>query len=211
MAAKLVAAGSENLRPLLILYNVSKKKNFGELIRTAAAFGACEVVVVGMHRLMTHGAHGADKALRFTQAPTLDSAIAYAREEHGAHICGIEIIEGAQPVSDAPFRGRTAFMVGNEGQGMPECQMRACDHFVYIAQYSAATASLNINCAAAIVLEHYARWARLGEAPRDGYKYVTHAVAPSSLPRSGMGVHQMRRLSADRAGGAAASDGSSTE
>lgn len=101
-----------------------------------------------------------------------------------------------------------AFMVGNEGQGMPEVQMQACDHFVYISQYSAATASLNVNCAAAIVLEHYARWARLREAPREGFKYVTHDVPPSCVPHSGMGLNQMRSLDDARASGGGGESGS---
>mmetsp|Transcript_40982 Transcript_40982/g.94900 ORF Transcript_40982/g.94900 Transcript_40982/m.94900 type:complete len:114 (-) Transcript_40982:57-398(-) len=87
-------------------------------------------------------------------------------------------------------------MVGNEGQGMGEQQLQVCDHFVYIPQYSAATASLNVNCSAAIVLEHFARWAKLEEAPREGYKFVTHAIPPSCVPYSGFGLPQMKSLDA---------------
>lgn len=194
-----------DLSPLLILYNVQKRKNFGDLMRTAAAFGAREIIVVGMRKLLAMGSHRADKSLRFTHAATLESAISYAREQHGAHICGIEIVDGAQPVATQPFRGRTAFMVGNEGHGMPDAQLAACEYCVYIPQYSAATASLNVNCAAAIVLDHYARWAQLQEAPREGYKYLLNDVPPSCVPYSGMGLHNMRSLGdsgAGRAGGA---------
>jgi hypothetical protein len=78
-----------------------------------------------------------------------------------------------------------------------------------IPQYSSATASLNVNCSAAIVLEHFARWARLEEAPRLGYKFVTHACPPSCVPHSGFGIPQMRTLDAPRAAGEGdASDGS---
>ncbi|KAJ1622029.1 hypothetical protein T492DRAFT_337902 [Pavlovales sp. CCMP2436] len=54
-----------DLRPLLILYNIQKRANFGDLLRTAAAFGVCEVVVVGMKKISTMGAHGADKSMRY--------------------------------------------------------------------------------------------------------------------------------------------------
>ena len=73
---------------LLLLHNISKKKNFGEarardrdaarraptngpcaraqIIRTAAAMGVSEVVVVGANKLSTHGAHGTAAHMRFS-------------------------------------------------------------------------------------------------------------------------------------------------
>ena len=36
-----------------------------------------------------------------------------------------------------PYTGPTAFMLGNEGQGMTPRQMALCDKFVYISQYGA--------------------------------------------------------------------------
>lgn len=183
-----------DLRPLLILYGIQKKGSFGDLLRTAAAFDVCEVVVVGMKKIRTLGAHGSAKSLVFTWAADLETACTYVREQHGATVCGIEIVESARSVGEQPFAGRQAFMLGNEGQGMPEHQLKVCDHFVYIPQYSAATASLNINCSAAIVLESYARWAKLTEAPRAGFKFVTHDYPPSSVPHSRFGLSQMVEL-----------------
>ena len=50
--------------------------------------------------------------------------------------------------------------------------------------------------AAAVVLHHFAMWAALPEAPRDGFKYVL-GPPPSSVAHSGMGLKQMRTLDAD--------------
>eukprot|EP00927_Polykrikos_kofoidii_P015872 TRINITY_DN17107_c0_g1_i3.p5 TRINITY_DN17107_c0_g1~~TRINITY_DN17107_c0_g1_i3.p5 ORF type:complete len:113 (+),score=29.38 TRINITY_DN17107_c0_g1_i3:592-930(+) len=63
-------------------------------------------------------------------------------------------------------------MLGNEGEGMTPAQRDACDFFVYIPQYSGATASLNVATAGAIVLHHFALWAGMKEQPRCGGKYV---------------------------------------
>lgn len=41
-----------------------------------------------------------------------------------------------------------------------------------------------------------AQWAAIPETARDGYKFV-EAPPPSSTPRSGMGLKQMRSLNAD--------------
>ena len=54
--------------------------------------------------------------------------------QNNISICGIEIIEGAEPVHKAPFKGDTLFMLGNEGTGLNQNQIDIWDHFVYIQQ-----------------------------------------------------------------------------
>jgi len=180
----------------LILHNVSKKRNFGEILRTAAAMGVTEVAVVGANKLSSHGAQGCAAHLRFSHFNRLDEAIAYLRDVCGATITGIEITPDAKPVHTHPFKGTHAFMVGNEGQGLTPPQVAVCDDFVYIPQHTAATASLNVNAACAVVLHHYATWAAFAEAPREGAKFVTEHSA-SSVPHSGIGLKQMRTRHAD--------------
>jgi len=75
-------------------------------------------------------------------------------------IVGVEIDDTAKDLEDEPFEGDTAFMMGNEGRGMNEKQMRLCDGFVRIAQYGGGTASLNVSVAASIVLHRFHHWAR---------------------------------------------------
>lgn len=58
-----------------------------------------------------------------------------------------------------------------QGTGLSEHQANLCDGFVYIQQYGAGTASLNVSVAAAIVLHHYALWASFPERSRQGEKY----------------------------------------
>lgn len=181
----------------LLIHNISKKKNFGEILRTAAAMGVTEVAVVGAQKLAAHGSQGCASHLRFTHFNVLEDAVAYLRTLCGATITGIEITESAKPVHTHPFRGTHAFVVGNEGHGLTSVQLAACDDFVYIPQHTAATASINVNAACAIVLHHFATWAQFAEAPRDGFKFVTAPPSASSVPRSGVGLKQMRSLHAD--------------
>lgn len=54
-------------------------------------------------------------------------------------------------------------------------QMSLCDSFVYIPQYGAGTASLNVTVAASILLQHFAVWAGYAERERAQHKFV---VAP---------------------------------
>ena len=75
-------------------------------------------------------------------------------------VVGVEIDPSSQDVEGEPFEGDTAFMMGNEGQGMNEKQMSLCDGFVKIAQYGGGTASLNVYVAASIVLHRFHHWTR---------------------------------------------------
>jgi SpoU rRNA Methylase family len=90
----------------------------------------------------------------------------------GCKIVGIEIVEGASPIESHPFEGNTAFILGNEGDGLSSKQMALCDSFVYIRQFGSGTASLNVAVASSIILHHFALWAGFKERDREGFKFV---------------------------------------
>lgn len=95
-------------------------------------------------------------------------------ERHNIQIVGVEIHRDAKTIDEfldgvaasaaAGTRegGRpagVAFLMGNEGQGLSEKQMKSCDGgFVRIPQYGGGTASLNVYVAASIVLHRYHEW-----------------------------------------------------
>ncbi len=84
-----------------------------------------------------------------------------SRTRSRIRILGVEIDEKAIDVeeTDDCFVGDTAFMMGNEGDGMNQKQMSLCDGFVKIKQYGGGTASLNVSVAAGIVLHRFHHWA----------------------------------------------------
>ena len=155
----------------MLVYNIGKKKNFGDILRSAAAFGVKEVLIVGAKKLSTFGDQGTQRYCKFRHFDTLLEA----KEElssRGIQLVGIEISEKSVPVHEHPFSGPTCFMSGNEGTGMNEQQLSACDSFVFIPQYSGATASLNVATATGIVFHHFALWAGKKEQQREGFKFV---------------------------------------
>lgn len=96
-------------------------------------------------------------------------------------------------------------MLGNEGQGFNDRQMRVCDSFVYISQYGVGTASLNVAVAASIVLHHYAVWAGYEERSRHGYKYDVAERPEKRLTARGvvpLTEEERAELRVKRAGGA---------
>ncbi len=82
-------------------------------------------------------------------------------------VCGIEIGGSSVDVTSRPFKGDTAFILGNEGSGMSDAAKAICDQFVYIKHFGQGTASLNVTVAGSIVLHHFAEWAGYTEAPRN--------------------------------------------
>lgn len=72
-----------------------------------------------------------------------------------------------------------------QGAGLSAKQISLCDDFVYIPQYGAGTASLNVSTAAAIVLHHFALWAAYPEQGRHGQKFI---VAEKSVKAHATGM-----------------------
>jgi len=169
----------------LLLNNIGKRQNWGQLLRSAQAFGVTEVAVAGAKKLQDlalFGNQGTANHASFRFFDTLEAACGHYKAL-GARICGIEIRDDALEIGrDNVFTGDTVFMLGNEGTGMSNKQQAQCDFFTYIPQYSEATASLNVATAGAIVLHHFALWAKFPPAEREGEKFKV-AVSKSKLEK----------------------------
>lgn len=176
----------------------------------------------------------------------------------GCEIVGIEIKDSAVSVATRPFKGNTAFMLGNEvhactfpltsggdvfaqnvfanvsthahaptpspgcshtqpcglqGQGLNDKQVRLCNSFVYIPQYGAGTASLNVAVATSIVLHEWGQWAGYPERERIGEKFVVDErpmnVRPKytvPLSEEATAVLQARRRGGSQQGGGSGSN-----
>ena len=64
-------------------------------------------------------------------------------------------------------------------------QKKICDGFVYIKQYGAGTASLNVAVASSIVMHEFAKYHNYSERAREGEKFI---VAEKPLSRRPKGV-----------------------
>ena len=110
------------------MFNIAKAKNFGTILRSAAAFGLSEVFMVDAnHKKMSKfGSQGTADKLDYTIFDNLANVKKYCTSNK-ISICGVEIIEGAQPIHNMPFKGDTVFMLGNEGSGLNDKQITICD------------------------------------------------------------------------------------
>ncbi|KAG9457486.1 hypothetical protein H6P81_001994 [Aristolochia fimbriata] len=165
----------------ILVHNIAKRHNIGTMARSATAFGVSEFILVGRREFNSFGSHGSTSHLRFRHFHSLSEARDYLKEKD-CDICGVEIADGAFPVSQHPFRKSTAFLLGNEGTGLSAKECEICDFFVYIPQYGCGTASLNVTVAASIVLHHFGIWAGFPERIRDGNKF---SVAEKPVKQGG--------------------------
>jgi tRNA G18 (ribose-2'-O)-methylase SpoU len=158
----------------LVVTNISKRKNICALLQTAAAFGCKSVLVVGQKTfdmdpdgsdipasLQEHVRSGGLPIQRFA---SWDDCASYLKERN-IRLVGVEIHKDAQSIEHFFDSIDTAFLMGNEGQGLNDKQMNSCDAFVRIPQYGSGTASLNVYVASSIILHRYHHWQR-GESVR---------------------------------------------
>ena len=163
---------NDSIRCFLILFNIAKPINFGNLIRTANAFGAVPIAV-GKKDFSRCGANAGTRLTKVLHFYSLVEACDFVRSQQ-CEIAGVEINPTARSVAEHPFNGSTAFMMGNEGEGLTANQIRMCDELVYIPQFGSAV-SLNVNVAAGIVLHHFATWAgfRQNEVVDNQFRQMT--------------------------------------
>eukprot|EP00816_Leptocylindrus_hargravesii_P006292 CAMPEP_0196824638 /NCGR_PEP_ID=MMETSP1362-20130617/92599_1 /TAXON_ID=163516 /ORGANISM="Leptocylindrus danicus, Strain CCMP1856" /LENGTH=177 /DNA_ID=CAMNT_0042204959 /DNA_START=134 /DNA_END=664 /DNA_ORIENTATION=+ len=163
-----------NPKLYFIIANISKRRNIQSILKAAVAFGVDQILVVGQKKFnfdiqstsdrrcdVPRQLHHLGKGhFRFhvLQFEFLHECVTYVKDELHARIGGVEIMENALDLETEPFTGDTAIMMGNEGSGMNQKQIDACDFFIKIAQYGDGTASLNVNVAANIVMHRFCMW-----------------------------------------------------
>lgn len=181
----------------VLVHNVAKRANIGNMLRSAAAFSVKEVIVVGNKRkVQLFGSQGTHKHVQLRFFDSLKESINYLKTEKHCTIYGVEIMDEAVSVVQRPFEGNSAFVLGNEGDGLSETQKGVCDKFVYIPHYGNGTASLNVTVAASIVFHHFAVWAKYAERPRVGEKFLVEDAPQKRGAETSedLALQQMRQL-----------------
>ena len=83
------------------------------IIRSAAAFGVKEIIIVGNPKYNAFGAQGTDKHMSFRTVKDMAAARDFLKSKN-CTIYGVEITTSSQSVVSHPFHGNAAFMMGNE-------------------------------------------------------------------------------------------------
>jgi tRNA G18 (ribose-2'-O)-methylase SpoU len=129
--------------------------NIGSIVRTANAFLAAEVHVVGRRRWNRRGAMVTDRYQHIRHHPTLADLVAWAGED-GLPVLGVDNLPGAQPLEQYALPRECVLLFGQEGPGLTDAARAACDATLSIAQFG-STRSINASAAAAIAMHSWVR------------------------------------------------------
>jgi tRNA G18 (ribose-2'-O)-methylase SpoU len=129
--------------------------NIGTIVRTANAFLAKEVHIVGNRRWNRRGAMVTD---RYQHIRHHETAADLADHLHGQGVVllGIDNLPGSQPVETLELPRRSCLLFGQEGPGLSEGARKVCDGTFSIAQFG-STRSINASAAAAIAMHTWIR------------------------------------------------------
>ncbi|WP_084128592.1 TrmH family RNA methyltransferase [Demequina sp. NBRC 110055] len=124
--------------------------NIGSVVRTANAFAARGVHIVGNRRWNRRGAMVTDRYQHVTHHSTVDEFIAWAHGE-GLAVIGIDNLPGSVPLETYALPRECVLVFGQESVGLTDAVRRAADATLAIAQYG-STRSINAGAAAAIAM-----------------------------------------------------------
>ncbi len=136
------------------------------MVRTANAFLAGEVHIVGRRRWNRRGAMVTDRYQHVRHHDSVASLAAYAAER-GLPIIGIDNLPGAVPLETYPLPERCVLLFGQEGPGLTEEAWKHSTAVCSIAQFG-STRSINAGAAAAIAMHAWVReHAAIDALPQD--------------------------------------------
>ena len=132
--------------------------NIGTIVRTANAFLAAEVHIVGNRRWNRRGAMVTDRYqhLRHHETPDDLAAALHAHPDGPVRLFGIDNLPGSTHLETMALPRRVCLLFGQEGPGLSTAARAACDGTFSIAQFG-STRSINASAAAAIAMHTWVR------------------------------------------------------
>ncbi|MGO3151715.1 MAG: TrmH family RNA methyltransferase [Galactobacter sp.] len=135
--------------------------NIGTVVRTANAFNATQVHIVGKRRWNKRGAMVTDRYLHVRHHETVEEFAAWAAAE-GLPVLGIDIFPDSVPLETYDLPQRCVMVFGQEGPGLSEEMRPAAEATLSIAQYG-STRSINAASAAAVAMHAWIRRWEFGQ------------------------------------------------
>lgn len=143
--------------------NLAHDFNIGSVVRTANAFNASAVHIVGRKRWNRRGAMVTDRYLHVVHHDDADALKRWCDGEELVLI-GIDNLPGATALEQFDLPERCVLLFGQEGTGLSSMARATCDHALSIAQYG-STRSINVGAAAAIAMHAWIRRHAFAQRP----------------------------------------------
>ncbi|WP_408636775.1 TrmH family RNA methyltransferase [Occultella aeris] len=133
--------------------NWGRDFNIGSVVRTANAFAAAQVHIIGRRRWNRRGAMVTDRYQHLRHHEDIETFAAWAAAE-GLPIVGVDNIEGSVPIEGRALPSACVLLFGEESQGLTAAAQDASEVVVHITQYG-STRSINAGAAAAIAMHQW--------------------------------------------------------
>ena len=135
--------------------NFENDMNIGTVVRTANAFLAKEVHIVGRKRWNRRGAMVTDRYQHIRHHDSVADLIEWA-EDNGLAVVAIDNTPGSVPLETAELPRECVLLFGQEGPGVTEAAQEAAVMTCSIAQFG-STRSINAGVAAGIAMHAWIR------------------------------------------------------
>ena len=135
--------------------NWEHDRNIGTVVRTANAFLAAEVHIVGRRKWNRRGAMMTDVYQHVRHHDTVDELLAWARAAD-LPIIGIDNLPGSVPIESTELPRDCVLLFGQEGPGLSSAARDAAERVCSIAQFG-STRSINAGVAAGIAMHSWIR------------------------------------------------------
>jgi tRNA G18 (ribose-2'-O)-methylase SpoU len=129
--------------------------NIGTIVRTANAFLAKEVHIVGRRRWNRRGAMVTDRYQHVRHHPTVDD-LAATMHRSGVEVLGVDNLPGSERLEHVELPRQVCLLFGQEGPGLSDDARALCDGTLSIMQFG-STRSINASAAAAIAMHAWIR------------------------------------------------------
>jgi tRNA G18 (ribose-2'-O)-methylase SpoU len=147
----IVADLDEGRHPFHVaIENWQHDMNIGSIVRSANAFAADTVHIIGRKRWNKRGAMVTDRYQHVLYHPDVADFVRWA-EDAALPVIAIDNVPGSVPIESFALPERCVLLFGQEGPGLSEAALEAADAVVEITQYG-STRSINASAAAAVAM-----------------------------------------------------------
>lgn len=149
--------GVEKLPVVVVLDNIRSLSNVGSVFRSADAFRIGELYLCGItacppHREIHKTALGADETVAWRYFETTEEAC-HELKSRGYKLFAVEQVEDSVMLQDFKAEPLSAFILGNEVDGVGDVALQCCDGAVEIPQ-GGTKHSLNVSVCSGIIMWH---------------------------------------------------------
>jgi len=147
----IVADLDEHRHPFHVaIENWQHDMNIGSIVRSANAFAADTVHIIGRRRWNKRGAMVTDRYQHVVHHEDVEAFVAWAREA-GLPIIAVDNVPGSVLIETFALPRECVLLFGQEGPGLSQPAIAAADAVIEISQFG-STRSINASAAAAVAM-----------------------------------------------------------